>query len=133
MNLFKMRKVLKIIHPIGGERIIDHLFKTPTGICFFDEGWTETSNNPIHFVDGEIRGEGPWTIGDSVIDIETDQARLCNYAKWLRYKEANGITKKGQERFSKRHLRPERNERGTREERGNARRDILYSSLLAFQ
>lgn len=92
MNLFKTKKLLMIIHPIGGRRTMDYVFKTPIGICFFDDGWSETSNNPIHFVDGEIRGKGPWTVGDSRIEVVTDQAVLENHAKWVAYKKANGIT-----------------------------------------
>jgi hypothetical protein len=92
-DLFKIKEPLMIIHPKGGKRPMDYVFKTPTGICFFDDGWSETSGHPIHFVDGEIKGGDPWVVGDSRIEIMTDRAMLDNHAKWVGYKKANGITR----------------------------------------
>lgn len=93
MNLFEQTKPLKIIHPIGGERIIASLFPAPNGLYFFDVGWYDPygmSGNCIHFVKGKIEGDGPWIIkGDgmeSKIEIMKDNDRLMSQAlEWKKY------------------------------------------------
>lgn len=93
MDIFETKEPLMINIPDGGkDRPIDYLFKTPTGICFFDIGWPNSSSNAIHFVDGEIKGDGPWQIGDGEIAIVTDEKQLAYYKEWLIAKEKNGIT-----------------------------------------
>lgn len=85
MNLFEETKPLKIIHPIGGERVIAVLFPSPDGLYFFDIGWDEPLNvtHPIHFVEGEIKGGGPWTVGDSKIEIiQKDDPLMVDLNRW---------------------------------------------------
>ena len=95
MNLFEIKEPLKIIHPIGGERVTAELFETPTGIYFFDVGWPDASWNPIHFIDGEISGEGPWQVGDSKIEIlsKDDPLYQTDFLIWEEYKKAENITR----------------------------------------
>lgn len=93
MNLFEVIQPLKIIHPIGGERIIAALFPAPKGLYFFDIGWADPLNatHPIHFVRGKIQGEGPWIvkdkkIGDSTIEvIQDNDPSMAQALAWKEY------------------------------------------------
>jgi len=94
MDLFQINKPLKIIHPIGGERIIAELFKGKDGIWFADVGWYEASFHPFHFVPGEIEGEGPWKIGDcQIMIISPDDPLYPGYKQWDEAVKENGLTR----------------------------------------
>jgi hypothetical protein len=74
MSLFDETRPLKIIYEIGGERVLAALFPLPEdkGLCFFDVGhYPDPSFNAKHFIEGFVRGEGPWYI----------QQRECSIAR----------------------------------------------------
>jgi len=88
MNLFEVIQPLKIIHPFGGERIIAALFPAPNGLYFFDIGWDDplNSTHPIHFVEGKVEGDGPWTIGNSKIEvIQDNDALIPSLIEWQKH------------------------------------------------
>lgn len=92
-NIYEVKEPLKIFHPIGGERVIAALFQVKDGIYFFDIGWPEATLNPLHFVAGQISGEGPWKIDDCEINLlEKDDPLMNEYLEWLDYKKENNIT-----------------------------------------
>jgi hypothetical protein len=95
-DLFKEKRPLKIFHEIGGERVIVALFKSKNGICFFDIGWAiMPSLNPIHFVDGEVRGDGPWYIQQSegsiarIEVIKPSDPMMKTWKTWRKYRREN--------------------------------------------
>ncbi|MDD4931640.1 MAG: hypothetical protein PHG66_05875 [Candidatus Colwellbacteria bacterium] len=96
MNIFDEKRPLKINNPIGGERPIAFLIDSPfkkKGIYYFDIGYPEATLNPLHFVPGEISGEGPWQIGDSIISVmKKDDPLMAEYSEWLDYKKEELIT-----------------------------------------
>jgi hypothetical protein len=94
MKLFDERRPLKIIHPIGGERIIAYLSLREDGILFLDIGWPEAiGQHVIHFVKGRIEGDGPWRIGDcEIMVVKPDDFLMRDYKEWIKYKKANNIT-----------------------------------------
>lgn len=96
MNLFDEKRPLAIdiTFKTNGDkiegRVIAELFKTPLGLAFFDVFWQGSSMNAIHFVDGEITGEGPWEITnkmfrDKIYVIEEDDRIFDEWENWQAY------------------------------------------------
>lgn len=94
MNLFEVKEPLKITLSETNVRIIAELFETPTGLCFFDIGWSywATALNPIHFIDGEITGDNPWKIGDAVIEVIKEGSKeYTDYQNWKEFEKTLNI------------------------------------------
>lgn len=61
-------------------------FRHPQGLLFFELGWERMDNaSGIHLVTGEVIGEGPWKVGDSIVTVlgcqgtDPDMANLFAY------------------------------------------------------
>jgi len=101
MNLFEETRPLKIIHPIGGERVIAALFPSPDGLYFFDVGWYDPygmNGNCIHFIEGEIEGDSPWIIKNNnektKIEVIKENDPLMNVALgWRKYMDTVKLKK----------------------------------------
>ena len=88
------------------KRPIAELFKTEKGLIFFDIFWPEASLNPIHHIDGEITGEGPWKINDdndhsfTIFVMKENDPLLEEYNNWIGYtKHAKYPADYGKRRF----------------------------------
>ncbi|WP_029007539.1 hypothetical protein [Azospirillum halopraeferens] len=59
---------LTIEVPRGGRRIVAALVIGRKGIAFADDGWSNgPSYHPMHVVEGQVAGDGPWIIGAAQI------------------------------------------------------------------
>lgn len=98
MEISKAKGPLKIIHPIGGERLIASFLKVEKGFYFLDIGYPEMTLNPFHYVEGDITGEGPWKIGDIAIqEIDDQDPLMAEWQRWQEYlKEAHLTDQDGQ-------------------------------------
>lgn len=69
-ELFSMTTPLMIKSPHGGEKVIAELYPHPEGIVFFELFWDQMeAEDGIYVIKGDIRGEGPWKVGDYVINV----------------------------------------------------------------
>ncbi len=91
-DLFSVRAPLMIRSPHGGEKVIAELFPHPEGILFFEIFWDQMPGQQgVHLIKGEISGEGPWKVGDYVINIlgcqgtHTDLA--TDFSEWQLYRQ----------------------------------------------
>lgn len=91
-DLFAMKSPLMIRFPDGDKRIMAEYFRHPEGLLFFEVFWGQSKDdNGIHLVKGEYKGEGPWKVGDSVINVlgcrgsEPELAGL--FAEWQEYRQ----------------------------------------------
>ncbi len=86
-NAVEKRLPLIIDTRHGGSRVIAELFIVPQGIVFFDVGWCcDASWHPIHFVKGDIAGEGPWRVGDCTIrEIYRSDPLWSSYEAWQQF------------------------------------------------
>lgn len=92
-DLFAVTSPLMIRSPHGGEKLIAELFPHPEGIIFFEIFWNQSSDNQgIHFIEGDVKGEGPWKVGDYVINVlachGTNQELAQDFAQWQMYLQA---------------------------------------------
>ncbi|MDH5764594.1 MAG: hypothetical protein OEZ38_01155 [Gammaproteobacteria bacterium] len=88
-DLFSMKSPLMIRFPDGNKRIMAEYFEHPEGLLFFDVFWNQSDDSAIHLVKGGYKGEGPWKIGDAVINVlgchGTDPELATLFSEWQMY------------------------------------------------
>lgn len=88
-DLFSMKSPLMIRFPDGEKRIMAEYFKHPEGLLFFDVFWNQSDDSAIHIIKGEYKGEGPWKIGDAVINVlgchGSDPELATLFSEWQIY------------------------------------------------
>lgn len=88
-DLFSMKAPLMIRFSDGERRIMAEYFRHPEGLLFFDVFWNRSGEEAIHLVRGEYKGEGPWKVGDAVINVlgchGSDPELAGLFAEWQTY------------------------------------------------
>ena len=85
---FENHLPLKVIISRDHERVIAEGFIVGEGVVFYDVFWYEASSHPIHLIEGEISGEGPWRVGEMVIEEMKEDEFLfeADWKSWLRFR-----------------------------------------------
>ncbi len=91
-DLFAMKSPLMIRFPDGDKRIMTEYFRHPDGLLFFEVFWEQSKyDTGIHLVKGEYKGEGPWKVGDCVINVlgcrGSDPEFAGLFAEWQAYRQ----------------------------------------------
>lgn len=89
-DLFTMSSPLMIFSPHGGKKVIAELYPHPDGIVFFEVFWNLMEEDVgVHLIKGEFKGEGPWKVGDYVINVlgcqGTDPELAEDFSQWQSY------------------------------------------------
>ena len=89
-DLFSMTTPLMIRNPQGEEQVIAEIFPHPNGLVYFDLYWyLGQPDETIHLVEGKLSGEGPWKIGEYVINVlgchGTNAELATAYQQWQTY------------------------------------------------
>lgn len=92
-DLFAMTAPLLIRHADGREHIMVERFPLAAGpgLVYFELFWhlQRPAAQAIHRLEGELRGDGPWKIGDSVISVlgcqGSNPQHAAAYAEWQSY------------------------------------------------
>ena len=89
-DLFSMTTPLMIRGPDGKQEMIAEIFPHPEGLVYFEAYWhLGQPEETILLVEGTIKGEGPWKIGDYVINVlgchGTDAELATAYEQWQTY------------------------------------------------
>lgn len=89
-DLFSVTAPLYIRLPEGRRFLIAELFPHPQGLIYFIPWWHQGKpGEAIHVVEGEIHGEGPWRIGDHLINVlgcQGSDPELANqFSEWQSY------------------------------------------------
>ena len=80
---------------IGGEaKVIAACFPHPLGLLYLDTFWhLQSPRQAAHLLTGELRGDGPWRIGDCVLRVlgcqNTDPDLAAPFAQWREYLESD--------------------------------------------
>jgi len=102
MNLFDLEnKPLLIEIEPDHKRLIAAIFPllNEPGILFFDVFWPRASGNPFHVLEGELRGENPWYVGDYKIilldrKIKENKLYFGEWDSWQESRRDDPVTKK---------------------------------------
>lgn len=66
-------------------------FRHPQGLLFFEVFWPQAGEQGIHLVSGEYKGEGPWKVGDCVINVlgchGSDPELASLFSEWQSYRQ----------------------------------------------
>lgn len=96
-TLFSVRAPLLIRLAAGDMHVMAERFAHSRGLVYFDLFWN--LGNPykgVHVVEGIIKGDGPWKIGDAVVRVlgchGTDGALARRFDEWCAYLNENGET-----------------------------------------
>jgi len=86
---------LVIRHPDGQEQVVAACFPHPEGLLYLDLFWhLSTPGQAAHLLRGELRGDGPWRIGDARIRLlgchNTDPHLQDQFRPWQEYLEQSG-------------------------------------------
>ncbi|RRQ19935.1 hypothetical protein [Thiohalobacter thiocyanaticus] len=87
-ELLQVTAPLLIRYPDGSRHVMAERFAHPDGILYFQPFWhlCRPASQAIHLVRGELRGEGPWKLGDAVITVlgcqGTDPDMAAVHAEW---------------------------------------------------
>jgi hypothetical protein len=86
-DLFTITAPLLVRHPDGTQHIMLELFRHPEGLVYFRTFWDRLPRGEgIRMLSGEVRGEGPWKIGDAVITVlgchGSNPDEAAEYAQW---------------------------------------------------
>jgi len=79
----------------GMEKVVARAFPHPRGLVFLDLFWhLGRPDETAHLLEGELRGDGPWRVGDAVIRVlgcaNTDPHLQEQFLPWKRYLEEHG-------------------------------------------
>ena len=84
---------LVLRHPDGREQLVAACFTHPLGLLYLDLYWhKKTPREAAHLIRGEVRGEGPWRIGDARLRVlgcqNTDPHLQNEFAAWEEHLQA---------------------------------------------
>jgi hypothetical protein len=86
-DLFSVIAPLLIRYPDGDTHIMVHRLRHPQGLVYFRAFWDRLPPaEGIVLAAGEIRGDGPWKVGDAVVTLLGCQGshpeHAAEYADW---------------------------------------------------
>lgn len=94
-DLFSVTAPLLIRFPDASRDVMVDCLPHAGGLVYFRPFWDRMPlAEGVRFVAGEVRGEGPWKVGDSVVTVlgcrGTDPEQAAEYAEWQLYREQIG-------------------------------------------
>jgi hypothetical protein len=89
-DLFSVTAPLLIRTPDGRQHVIAERFRHPNGLVWFGLFWhLGDPAETVHLIEGPLKGEGPWKVGDHVIRVlgchMTDPSLAHDYDLWRHY------------------------------------------------
>ena len=94
-DLFSVKAPLLIRHPDGRMEVMVDRLPHADGLVYFCPFWDQLpAEVGMHYISGEVRGEGPWKVGDAVVTVlgcqGTHPQQAAEYAEWQSYREQLG-------------------------------------------
>jgi hypothetical protein len=96
-DLFSVTAPLLIRRTDGRQHIVAELFPHPDGIVYFEIFWSlRDPEQAVHRIEGTLKGDGPWKVGDTVIRVlgchGTDGALARQFEEWRLYRMEHADT-----------------------------------------
>ena len=96
-DLFQEKGPLVVYSPEGGRRLAAEIFRLQDitgrpGIVYFDVGWYGSFGHPVHVLEGDLTGDGPWEIEGNMAMIDRidegpqDDELRAEWKEWARFK-----------------------------------------------
>jgi len=89
-----MRCPHMIRFPSGQKRVMAECFPHPKGMLYFDLFWhLDDARDTVHLVEGPIKGDGPWKVGEAVVHVldchGSDHELASAFEDWRQYLREN--------------------------------------------
>jgi hypothetical protein len=93
-DLFNMRAPLLIRLPSGQKQVMAECFPHPRGMLYFELFWhLADPSESVRLVEGPIKGDGPWKVGEAVVHVlgchGTDHEMASAFEDWRQYLAEN--------------------------------------------
>jgi hypothetical protein len=90
MDIFSVTAPLTIRLSNGEKHIIAEKYLHKDGFLYFEPYWHERPiEDAVHFIEGELNGDGPWKVDNAVISVVgcqgTDPQLAAELASWQTY------------------------------------------------
>jgi len=86
-DLFTITAPLLVRYPNGDQKLIADKFRHASGMICAEPFWLEHTPPMVFIIDGEVKGEGPWKVGDVIVRLlscgDTDLA--MEWAQWQQF------------------------------------------------
>lgn len=91
-DLFSITAPLLIRHADGHQDVMVEHLPHAAGLVYFRPFWDRLPvEQGICFVNGEVRGEGPWRVGEAMVTVlgcqGTHPEQAAEFAEWQMYRE----------------------------------------------
>ena len=99
-DIFTVTSPMTIRTPNGDKTIMAAVYPHPDGILYFDLYWdqiekTKGIEHAAHIIAGELKGDGPWKVGEHVITLlgcQGSEPMLAQvFAQWVTHVEQQGF------------------------------------------
>ena len=86
-DLFTLTAPLLIQYPDGEKRLLVDKYPHPRGMVYTIPYWMETPEPLVILAEGEIKGEGPWKVGDAIVRLLScgDTELSMEWAQWQQF------------------------------------------------
>jgi len=86
-DIFTVTSPMLVRYPDGEQRLVAETFKHPLGIIYAEPYWLESKYPAAYLLKGEVKGQGPWKIGEVIIRLLScaDVEHKMQWAEWQQY------------------------------------------------
>ncbi len=83
-DVFTVSHPMLARYPDGEIRIIAETFKHPSGMVYVEPFWMESTPPVATLLAGEIKGDGPWKVGDVIVRLLScgDIEQKMQWSEW---------------------------------------------------
>lgn len=94
-DIFSLTAPITVKQLDGQPEVVAEYFKHSKGILYFDLYWHQSQpEETMHLVEGEITGEGPWRVNNTVFNVlgcrSTNIEMAMQHEEWLTYLQTPG-------------------------------------------
>ena len=86
-DIYTLTAPLLVQYPNGEQRLVADKFSHSSGMVYTVPYWLEGEIPAAYLVTGEVKGEGPWKIGDVIVRLLScaDTEHKIEWAGWEQY------------------------------------------------
>jgi len=91
-DIFTVSHPMLVRYPNGTIKIMAEIFKHSSGVVYVEPYWMEAGKPIAKHLTGEIKGDGPWKVGDVIVRLLScgDIEQKMQWAEWEQYLSSCG-------------------------------------------
>lgn len=86
-DIFTVTSPMLARYPDGTQVTIAEIFQHKSGLVFVSPFWLDSGQPEAHLLSGEVKGEGPWKVGDVIIRLLScaDIEQKMQWSEWEQF------------------------------------------------